>query len=156
MLSPTPEMADTQVRCVVAHDPLLSRPLIVEGRRMARKLAKSTVERFRRKLLEEESRLRAVIDELERERDEVRLAETSSEHNVDPENADGGSLALELQMDLSIEENAKRLLDKVHRAMRRMDAGNYGICEVSGDAIPLARLEALPYATTTVEYADRV
>ncbi len=134
----------------------MSRPLIVEGRRMARKLAKSTIERFRRRLLEEEERLKAVIDELERERDEVRLAETSSEHNVDPENADGGSLALELQMDLSIEENAKGLLDKVHHALRRMDAGQYGICEISGKAIPLARLDALPYATTTVEYADRV
>jgi RNA polymerase-binding transcription factor DksA len=37
-----------------------------------------------------------------------------------------------------------------------MDEGLYGLCEVSGKPIPLARLEALPYATTVVEYADRV
>ncbi len=85
-----------------------------------------------------------------------RLAETGSEHNADPDNADGGSLAFEMEMDLSIEQNAKDLLEKVEHAQRRMEAGTYGTCEVSGKPIPVARLEALPYATTRVEYADRV
>ena len=123
---------------------------------MARKLAKSTVERFRLRLEGEEARLRAMIEEIDHDREQGRLSETSSEHNVDPENADGGSLAFELQMDLSIEENAKTLLEKVRHALSRMEQGVYGICEVSGAPIPLARLEALPYATTLVEYADRI
>jgi RNA polymerase-binding protein DksA len=123
---------------------------------MARKLAKSTINRLRGRLVEEERRLIEVIEELDREREQGRLSETSSEHNVDPDNADGGSLAFELQMDLSIEENAKTLLDKVRHALQRMDRGLYGICEVSGEPIPVARLEALPYATTRVEYADRL
>lgn len=123
---------------------------------MARKLAKSTLERLRRRLEEEEQRLMAVIEEIDRDREAGRLAETSSEHNVDPENADGGSLAFELQMDLSIEENAKTLLNKVRHALTRMRDGTYGTCEVSGKPIPIARLDALPYATTTVEFADRV
>lgn len=123
---------------------------------MARELAKSTLERLTRKLDAEEKRLQGIIDEFDRQRELSRLAETGSEHNADPDNADGGSLAFEMEMDLSIEQNAKDLLDKVAHAKQRMAQGKYGICEVSGKPIPVARLEALPYATTRVEYADRV
>jgi DnaK suppressor protein len=123
---------------------------------MARQLAKSTIQRLGRRLEAERLRLLEIIDEFDRQRELSRLAETGSEHNADPDNADGGSLAFEMEMDLSIEQNAKDLLDKVLHAQQRMDEGTYGTCEVSGKPIPLARLEALPYATTRVEYADRV
>lgn len=123
---------------------------------MARKLAKTTLDRLGRKLEAERARLEAIIAEFDRQRELSRLAETGSEHNADPDNADGGSLAFEMEMDLSIEQNAKELLEKVEHARRRMENGTYGICEVSGKPIPVARLEALPYATTRVEYADQV
>jgi len=123
---------------------------------MARTLAKSTLTRLHLKLVEEQGRLVAMIEEFDRQREQSRLTETGSEHNADPDNADGGSLAFEMEMDLSIEQNAKELLEKVERALKRMDKGTYGICEVSGKPIPLARLEALPYASTTVENAGRV
>ena len=123
---------------------------------MARKLAKSTLTRLRLRLVEEQVRLESMIEEFDRQREQSRLAETSSEHNADPDNADGGSLAFEMEMDLSIEQNAKELLEKVERALKRMDEGTYGDCEVSGKPIPIARLEALPYATTTVENAGQV
>ncbi len=123
---------------------------------MARKLAKSTLTRLARKLEEERIRLEAILAESELQRAQSRLTETASEHNADPDNADGGSLAFELEMDLSVEENTKSLLKKVARAEARMAQGTYGTCEVSGDPIPLTRLEGLPYATTTVEHADRV
>jgi RNA polymerase-binding transcription factor DksA len=123
---------------------------------MARKLAKSTLQRLGKQLVAERERLEAMIEDFEREREASRLAESSSEHNADPENADGGSLAFEMEMDLSIQQNAIELLDKVRHAQDRMEKGLYGICEVTGKPIPLARLEALPYATTVVEAADRV
>lgn len=123
---------------------------------MARKLAKSTLERLGRKLDAEQARLQEIIEEFDHQRELSRLAETGSEHNADPDNADGGSLAFEMEMDLSIEQNAKELLAKVERALARMESGEYGVCEYSGKPIPVARLEALPYATTLVEYADRV
>jgi len=123
---------------------------------MARKLAKSTLERFDRQLKAERARLEGLIEEFEREREASRLAESSSEHNADPENADGGSLAFEMEMDLSIQQNAKELLEKVRHAQERMEKGLYGICEVTGKPIPLARMEALPYATTVVDAENRV
>lgn len=123
---------------------------------MARDLAESTLNRLRARLESERDRLERVIDEFEREREASRLAETSSEHAADPDSADGGSLAFEMEMDLSKQQNAQELLDKVRRALDRMDQGLYGICEVTGKPIPVARLEALPYATTLVEWAHRV
>ena len=44
-----------------------------------------------------------------------------------------------------------RELNQIEEALKRIEAGTYGICEVTGKPIPLARLQALPYATTTIE-----
>lgn len=122
---------------------------------MTRDLAKSTLERLRNKLDAEEERLALVIAEYDNVFSEVNIGSSSAEHSADPNSADGGSLALELQMDLSVLENARKLLAKVRAAQARMDKGTYGVCTVSGKAIPVERLEALPYATTLVEYADQ-
>lgn len=123
---------------------------------MTRELAKSTLERLSQKLDVEEERLVDIIAEYDKVFTEVNLGSTSAEHSADPNSADGGSLALELEMDLSVLENARELLAKVKAAQVRMEKGDYGKCVVSGKAIPLERLEALPYATTLVEYADQV
>jgi RNA polymerase-binding transcription factor DksA len=124
--------------------------------RVTRELAKSTLDRLRRKLDDEEARLLEIIDEYDRIFSDANLGSTSAEHSADPNSADGGSLALELEMDLSVLENARELLGKVRAARERMDDGTYGFCVVSGKAIPVERLEALPYATTLVEYANQV
>lgn len=123
---------------------------------MTRDLAKSTLERLCRKLDDEEERLAAVIEEYDKVFSEISMGSTSAEHSADPNSADGGALALELEMDLSVLENARELLSKVQAAKERIEKGTYGVCVVSGKNIPIQRLEALPYATTLVEYADRV
>jgi len=48
-------------------------------------------------------------------------------------------------------EIESRELAKIEAALERMRNGTYGICEITGKPIPLARLQALPYATTRVE-----
>jgi hypothetical protein len=45
----------------------------------------------------------------------------------------------------------ERLLAQVEHALHRMDEGTYGLSKISGRPIPLERLEALPWATTTVD-----
>ena len=45
----------------------------------------------------------------------------------------------------------KETLDQVVRALGRIDAGTYGLSEVSGKPIPIERLEAVPYAATLVD-----
>ncbi len=122
---------------------------------MTRALAKSTIKKFQIQLGEERERLTAVIVEHEKEMEDARNSETAADRSSDPENADAGSMRLEYAKELSIERNASDLLHKVEHALRRIEAGQYGVCEVCGTAIPMERLEVLPYATTCVTCASR-
>jgi RNA polymerase-binding protein DksA len=120
---------------------------------VSRTLAESTIKRLERRLEVERDRLSEVIREIDEEREEVRLSETSSERSPDPNTAEGGSLAFELEKELSVAQNAQDLLDKVERAMEHIQRGTYGDCVDCGKPIPVARLDALPYATRCVECA---
>ena len=122
---------------------------------MARKLAKSTLERFRKRLEEERERLEELIADYERDLEEARLTESSSDRSPDPGNAEASSMKLEYAKELSIEQNTLDLLSKANRALERVEAGTYGICESCGQAIPVERLDVLPYSTLCVECASR-
>ena len=119
---------------------------------MARKLAQSTLKRFRKLLEAEQERLTEVIREIEEEQEELRLSETSSERSPDPNTAEGGSLAFELEKELSLSQNAKNLLDQADEALIRIDEGTYGTCAECGDAIPIARVDARPHTKLCVTY----
>ena len=117
---------------------------------VARSLAKSTVDRFRKRLVEEKDRLTGVIREIDEEREEIRLSETSSDRSPDPNTAEGGSLAFELEKEFSLAFNAEDLLSKVVAALEKIEDGSYGSCTDCGKPIPVARLDALPSATRCV------
>lgn len=122
---------------------------------MARRLATTTLKRLERKLQEERERLETIIRDHERDRERAILAEGSADRSPDPDNVDGGAIAVDLETDRSMVQNARDLLEAVLHAQDRMEKGLYGICEVTGEPIPVARLEAIPYATTTVQAAHR-
>lgn len=122
---------------------------------MARKLAKSTVDRFRRRLEDEKTRLEGLVEEYERELEVARLTESSSDRSPDPGNAEASSLKLEYAKELSIEQNTLDLMRKVDHALTRVKTGDYGICENCGAAIPIERLDVLPYSTLCVECAAK-
>jgi DnaK suppressor protein len=124
------------------------------GGHVGRSLARSTLERFRKKLESERERLLEIIREIEEEREEVRLTETSSERSPDPNTAEGGSLAFEMEKELSLAENAVSLLDQVDEALERIEGDGYGNCESCGAPIPVARLEALPYTKLCIDCAS--
>ena len=122
---------------------------------MARQLAKSTVEKYRARLEEERERLQELVQEYEQELEEARLSESSSDRSPDPGNAEASSTKLEYAKELSLEQNTLDLLSKVEWALAKIGEGTYGICESCGKSIPLARLDALPYATLCVDCARR-
>jgi DnaK suppressor protein len=122
---------------------------------MARKLADTTLERFRKRLEDEKARLEELIEDYERELEEARLTESSSDRSPDPGNAEASSMKLEYAKELSIEQNTLDLLSKVTHALERVAAGTYGICEVCGNAIPVECLDVLPYSTLCIEDAFR-
>lgn len=122
---------------------------------MARNLAKSTVERYRKRLEDERDRLQEMIREYELELEEARLTESSSDRSPDPGNAEAGSMKFEYEKELSIEQNTVDLLGKVERALDNIEKGSYGICESCGKPIPMARLDVLPYVTLCVDCARK-
>ncbi|HLF60355.1 MAG TPA: TraR/DksA C4-type zinc finger protein [Acidimicrobiia bacterium] len=122
---------------------------------MARNLAKSTVERYRRRLEAERDRLQVMIRDYELELEEARLTESSSDRSPDPGNAEAGSMKFEYEKELSIEQNTVDLLGKVERALDNIERGSYGICESCGKPIPMARLDVLPYVTLCVDCARK-
>ena len=65
--------------------------------------------------------------------------------------ADAGSDAYDRDFALSLLSQEQDALYEIEEALKRVDAGTYGVCEMSGKAIPHARLEAIPFARFTVE-----
>ena len=114
---------------------------------MTRKLSVNTVNKFKKKLEQERDNLTSLLERHQEERERVRLSEGSAERSPDPSEADGGSMAFELEKELTLDENTKYLLNQVEHALFLVKKKKYGICENCGDAIPVARLEALPYST---------
>ena len=120
---------------------------------MTRKLAASTVNRFKKRLLEEQKQLRAILERHQEERERIRLSEASAERSPDPTSADGGSMAFELEKELTLDENTKHLLNQIEHALVLIQKKKYGICEQCHGPIPIARLEALPYSSNCKDCA---
>ena len=57
--------------------------------------------------------------------------------------------------ELRTRDRQRKLIAKIDAAIRRLYEGEYGYCEVSGDPISLARLEARPIATMTLEAQEK-
>lgn len=122
---------------------------------MARKLAQSTLDKYRKRLEEERDRLTKLIEEATEALELARQAEASAERSPDPGNAEAGSMKFEYEKELSMQQNAIDLLHKVEHALSRVESGTYGLCESCGNSIPAARLDALPYAVFCVDCARR-
>jgi len=70
--------------------------------------------------------------------------------------ADAGSDAYDRGFALSLLSQEQDALYEIEEALKRVDAGTYGICEMSGKPIPHARLEAIPFARFTVECQTQI
>jgi DnaK suppressor protein len=65
--------------------------------------------------------------------------------------ADSASETFMRELDGGLEENADHLLHEIERALRRIDEGTYGTCDVCGRPIGAERLEAVPWATLCID-----
>jgi RNA polymerase-binding protein DksA len=100
---------------------------------------------LRKSLLETRTRLISDLNQMEKE------ALRADDADVDVENvADHGTDAFERNMTLGLMEGEARTLRQIGEALDAIEAGRYGLCTACGEAIPIARLEALPFASTCV------
>lgn len=65
--------------------------------------------------------------------------------------ADTGTKNITREHELSLAANAQEMLEQTERALARLEAGTYGLCEVCGKPIGKARMQAFPRATLCVE-----
>ena len=73
----------------------------------------------------------------------------------EPDIADRASSETDWSIELRTRDRQRKLIAKIDSAIRRIYEGEYGYCEVTGDPISLARLEARPIATMTLEAQER-
>jgi RNA polymerase-binding protein DksA len=81
-------------------------------------------------------------------------SDLSGDVGVDDESADAGTATFEREKELSIEQNVRDLIAKIERALKRIDNGTFGVCELCGKQIEKARLKALPYADLCIKDAQ--
>jgi DnaK suppressor protein len=69
--------------------------------------------------------------------------------------ADEGTDDFVKNISLEVTNKEFGLLRQIDRALEKIAEGTYGVCDISGEEIPLKRLEAIPYATMTVKAQER-
>jgi DnaK suppressor protein len=83
------------------------------------------------------------------------LAHLQDDNNILPDLADRASTETDRSLELRTRDRQRKLIAKIDSAIRRLYDGEYGYCEVSGEPISLARLEARPIATMTLEAQEK-
>lgn len=73
----------------------------------------------------------------------------------EPDIADRASLESERALELRTRDRGRKLISKIDDALRRIETGDYGYCEDSGEPINIRRLIARPIATLSVEAQER-
>ena len=73
----------------------------------------------------------------------------------EPDIADRASLETERALELRTRDRERKLISKIDSALRRIDTGDYGYCDETGEPIGLRRLIARPIATLSLEAQER-
>jgi DnaK suppressor protein len=83
------------------------------------------------------------------------LTQLQSDSLREADLTDRASSETDWSIELRTRDRQRKLIAKIDAALRRIEDGEYGYCEVSGEPISLGRLEARPIATMTVEAQER-
>ena len=83
------------------------------------------------------------------------LSHLQKETENHPDIADRASSETDRALELRTRDRQRKLISKIEEAIRRIEDGSYGYCEETGEPIGLARLEARPIATLSLEAQER-
>lgn len=107
----------------------------------------SQAEHFRSKLLNWRQ-------ELENESSET-LTHLKEESWNEPDLSDRASLEVDVGFELRSKDRLRKLIEKIDIALEKIENGTYGFCEDTGEPIGIARLEARPIATLSIEAQNK-
>lgn len=113
-------------------------------------LSESQIQDFKERLLKLRRQLTHTLEGTAKDVKRPDEATGYSQHQ-----ADQGTDDFDRTISLEVTTKEYGLLRQIERALNKIEEGNYGICDVSGEPIPLARLEAIPYANMTVRAQEQ-
>ena len=101
-------------------------------------------------LLEERETYTRHASERRAEAEQLAADREPGDVQFDEESGQGDSMNVERERDLALSAQAMAAVEDIDKALAKIDAGTYGICERCGQPIPKERLKALPYAALCV------
>ncbi len=113
-------------------------------------LKKVQIKQFKEQLLVLKGQLTHTLEGTSKEVKKPDEATGYSQHQ-----ADQGTDDFDRRVSLELTSNDYEILRQVDRALEKIAEDSYGICDITGDEIPLKRLEAVPYATMTVQAQEK-
>jgi DnaK suppressor protein len=162
--SPRPAAPVSAKEVAAAHEYLLSRsanrseePVVLNGRRLP---TEEQLLRMPDSAYMNDEQLAFFKYRLQRmEQELLANAGETTEHLretvIVPDPADRATIEEEHALELRTRDRERKLLKKVQSALQRIDSGDYGFCEETGDAIGIPRLLARPTATLSLEAQQR-
>jgi DnaK suppressor protein len=114
-------------------------------------LKKADIDKFKNRLLELRGQLTKTLKGSTADVKEQDEAAGYSQHQ-----ADQGTDDFDRSISLELTTKEFNQLKQIDRALEKIEEGTYGVCDISGDEIPRARLDAIPYATMTVKAQDQL
>ncbi|EPP35452.1 prokaryotic dksA/traR C4-type zinc finger family protein [Chlamydia ibidis] len=113
-------------------------------------LSEDDIANFKSKLLDMKAKLSHTLEGNTQEVKKPNEATGYSQHQ-----ADQGTDTFDRTISLEVTTKEYEVLKQINRALQKIEECSYGICDVSGEEIPLARLKAIPYATMTVKAQEQ-
>jgi DnaK suppressor protein len=114
-------------------------------------LTKKEIADLKQRLLDERRDLKEQYDELEESSFGANQSDLTGEMGFDEEYADAGTATFERERDLSLVNNLRDLMDRIDKALAKINEGTYGLCDRCGKPIEKLRLKALPYANLCIK-----
>jgi len=114
-------------------------------------LNKKEIEQYKQRLLEQKKQLTHLLEGSSAEVKTPEEGKGYSQHQADEGTADS-----ERSLSIKLTGEEYQVLKLIDRALEKIEEGTYGICDISGSQIPKKRLDAIPYASMTVEAQEKV
>lgn len=101
-------------------------------------------------LLEDRRVYQGQAEDLQAEADALAQEREPGDVQFDEESGEGGTVTVDRERDLALSVQALAAVEEINDALRKIDRTIYGACERCHEAIPKARLRALPFARLCV------
>ena len=119
---------------------------------MAKKLTKKQLDYFKEKLLSEKQKVLEGMDELQQSNLKQSISDSAGEiSRYSYHLGDVASLSYGREFSMGLAERQQKYLEQIDEALQRIDEGSYGVCKVTGELIPVERLEEVPVAKYSVK-----